>query len=158
MARRAKSDPAAKASFLPQELYLEHLIDNIERYMLDALNDVVGDVEQTAVSTTAYEDDTSATRNSTIAYVSTPGTLPQEVEIAQAVANGYRPGSATDEPPPPAAPGTLDLVAYSATDYSLFLNVRGAGETMYLAEAIELNTPRITDACDDALIQLMGVG
>lgn len=156
MAKRSRIDLSSAQSFVPFELLLQFWAEGIDGAMEAALIDVVDSVQQEAVATTAYGDDTTATRNSTVAYIAVGGGAdPPEPEIAQAVANGYRAGSAQDDLPPLPVDGQISLYLYTATDYSFFLNIRNGGETMFTAHAIEHALPDLEAAIEQRLRELI---
>jgi len=115
-------------------ILVERVVDELESGMRSQIISVYEDI----VLTTAYEDDTSATRNSSNAVVfRTDEYPPQEFDASKAIAEHWRPGSAdpdTGGPPPPQH--TIVLEAYCATEYSEYLNVRYGGESMFLWNAI----------------------
>jgi hypothetical protein len=91
-----------------------------------------------AVNTTAYDDDTTATRESTAVYVSNGQQWPHGmVAISRSLANAFRPGSGASDNAPPQPPRdwlVLDLI--TSTDYSYLLNIRFGGRSMFIANAI----------------------
>lgn len=126
-------------------LLVESIVEQLER----GLRSRVLPVYEAAILTEAYEDDTSATRNSTNAVVFRSEEFPpREFAASQAVAEQWRPGSAdpdTGGPQPP--PHTLTLEAYCATVYSEWLNIRYGGQSRFLWNAIATNAdPALTAA------------
>lgn len=116
---------------------------------IQALYESVEDVQQAARDTDSYEDDTTATRNSTFAYAfdsADEGNVPDEHFEAIENANTYRPYSASEDSPPSLEdlpPYSMGIDVFSATDYSHFLNIRNAMAGAYLELAIVDNYPHI---------------
>lgn len=162
MARKGKPNNRGPNGLTPAISFMGyiHLTErwsaNVERAAVYALEQAVESVMSDAKATTSYTDDTGATRASTVAYVQshTFGRNPI-AEHARSIAGSIRPGSASDEPPPAPVRGTVELVAYSATDYSYHLNIRDAGESMYLSDAVLGNSGLIGQAIAEAFEDLM---
>lgn len=118
-------------------LLVEGIVDGLET----GLRTRILPVYEAAVLTDAYDDDTSATRNSTNAVVFRSEDFPPpEFAASMSIAEQWRPGSAdsdTGGPQPP--PHTLTLEAYCATIYSEWLNIRYGGQSMFLWNAIASN-------------------
>lgn len=97
-------------------------------------------VEQSAKATTTYKDDTTATRESTRAVVfESADMMPDEVFESIEAALDQRPGSASGDSIPDMndlLPDQIALVSMSATNYSLHLNTRNGGESMYLEHSV----------------------
>lgn len=119
-------------------LYLEALEDRMPKAFMDAADRTSLAVELRAINTTSYEDDTGATRASTVAFAAGLGIPNEEIPMKSiADANALRANSADDDSIPP-APGEDEIITYvmSATNYSKHLNERNGGESMYLELAV----------------------
>lgn len=110
-----------------------------------------------AVNTQAYDDDTTATRNSTTTYVADGTVWPHpEVERSRNTANAFRPGSGAPDNAPPQPPANmivLDLIV--STNYSLDLNTRFGGRSMFVANAILSNGGVMMDLVANAVTTAM---
>lgn len=125
--------------------YLENLEERMPIAFFEAAHVLSEAVEVDAVLTRSYNNDTFATRTSTVAFASAYGQLEVgRVEEAIETANAHRPDSASDEAVPP-PPGENEVVIYvlSATNYSKHLNERYGGRSMYLEHAIMDNAVNI---------------
>jgi len=129
-------------------LLVEALVDGLEK----GLRTRVLPVYEAAILTNAYEDDTTATRNSTNAVVFRSEHFPPPQFAASiAAAEQWRPGSAdpdTGGPQPPQH--TLVLEAYAATMYSEWLNIRYGGESQFLWNAIATHVDSAFTAATDS--------
>lgn len=126
-----------------------------------ALNESVEEVQDAARATDSYEDDTTATRNSTFAYAfdsADEGNVPDEHFIAIEAANEWRPYSASDDSPPPLEDlplHSMGIDVFSATDYSHFLNMRNAMAGAYLELAIVDNYALIMARIEAGIREVM---
>lgn len=140
-----REDDTGLEGFDGMILYLEALEDRMPKAFMDAAERTSLAVELVAINTTSYEDDTTATRESTISYVAGLG-MPNLGPAWKAIdaANAQRKNSADTESIPP-DPGEDEIITYvmSATNYSKHLNERNGGESMYLEHAISMNVDLI---------------
>lgn len=103
-------------------------------------------VEQAATATTTYQDQTGATRASTLAYVTDASEYPP-VEAEQSKANALllREDLVDMGYPPPPAPDEIILDVIASTDYAFYLNVRYGGQSEFLNSALFRNVGRTLD-------------
>lgn len=145
----AISVPANLEGFDAIDDWLTSFEAEVQVACFQALYESIEDVQQSARDTDSYEDDTTATRNSTFAYVfdsNDEGSVPDEHFEAVEIANSYRPYSASEDSPPSLEelpPNSMGIDVFSATDYSHFLNIRNAMAGAYLELAIVDNTTHI---------------
>lgn len=126
-------------------VYLENLEKRIPQQLADAARRTAPPIEIHATGTTAYKNQTGATRASTVVAVSAFGEQDLSTfEQAINAANDLRAASADDQSIPP-APGADEIVTdiASMTNYSKWLNERNGGESMYLEAALMDNVPNI---------------
>lgn len=128
------------------------LVETIVEKLEEGMRTRIIPTYESVILTEAYEDDTTATRNSTNVVVFRSSEYPpQEFAASRAIAEQWRPGSAdpdTGGPPPPQH--TIVLEAYCATIYSEWLNIRYGGESMFLWNAIAGNADAALTAATGA--------
>jgi hypothetical protein len=102
------------------------------------------ELQATMRQTTAYNDDTGATRAGTVAYVVGPGeTGGAALAVAVAAVERENPGrSATARGS--IGPGTLGVVATIPTDYQRHLEVERAGAHAVIGPAMEAHANDLT--------------
>lgn len=127
----------------------------LEDAMFEGLDDCRLIVEDHARATTSYENDSFATRASTMAAIErADGQRDDSIQDSRQEAEDHRPGSVRDEPPPPPQEGTMHIICFSSTFYSYYLNIRDGGSSMWTADAILANTGQIAQSVQDHINQV----
>lgn len=132
--------------------FLSRYANVIDGAVFNALVECTPPVEGDAQATNAYENDTGATRASTIAYAHDNNDVPDVVYEAMSRAEALRPDSTSYESVPDndtIPDDVVCLTVMSATEYSYFLNIRNGGASMYLEEALLGNLQFIMTRLED---------
>ena len=129
------------------------LVPAIEEALAAGLQSGAEQLQSLAQATSAYNDDTSATRSGTVAYAATPQDDGSAAfDAALAAVEAHNPGhgqsvgigESVDE-------NSYAVVLTSATDYINHLESDHAGARAFIAPTMQQNAPQITAAVAAAL-------
>jgi hypothetical protein len=135
------------AQFIAMYRTLELLGERADRAMLRSLQYSTRELENAAKETDAYNDDTRATRESTVAFVLGHDTM-NRAGWAEAVAESLREGHGVrtiqaDEANIGGSGYTIVLTA--GTDYTQHLELANAGQNAFLVPTMDEYCPRIAE-------------
>lgn len=119
-----------------------------EAAVIEGLHDGAALVQASLDATTAYDDDTTATRASSVALVFGPGQDPSsEAAHALAEAEAANPGKTESVPYGPGNVAELPhIVATAYTDYAKELELDEGGQRAFINPSVRSNATRITQA------------
>lgn len=121
-----------------------------------ALDEQAPGVESDAQATVRYQDDTGATRGSTVAYVAGGG-AGALVGLAFSVAESLNPDHAVvEEESDPAGEQGATLVLTTFTDYTADLITMQGGARDFLAATMEQHAGQLHDAAAAGIADLFG--
>lgn len=110
------------------------------------------DLEAALLATSAYNNDTGATRAGTTAYVIGGGTDDSNrLAAAAAEAEARNPGRSQATTAGTVADGTISVIATSATDYADHLETAGAGARAFLGPTMLQHAQNLTQAAADGI-------
>lgn len=139
--------PTGPQNFGEAKIALRVLVEEIKRKAKIGLERGSLVVEAVAVATDTYNDDTTATRNSTMVSVTTADEYPGPV-YAQSLATAYlyRPnGGDPNNVPPAPAPNEIVMDVIVSTYYATELALRYGGATNFVGDAQLMNAGRTFD-------------
>lgn len=124
-------------------LYLGTLEERIYTGMVNGLQEGASVLQDLAQATSAYQDDTGATRAGTVAAVISTlddggGRLVGAVEVADSLNPGHGQQNVDLSP----SEGLVHLVLTSQTDYAIFLETAHGGRNAFIQSSMQQFTPQ----------------